>query len=67
MNVMYSVEDFFVRIRQDAGKLKVTVWNSVGDKVVSDYVSAASLDKVWNNISKASSEAVVESIKERMK
>lgn len=65
-NVMYSVEEYFVRIREDGGKLKVTVWNSVGDKIVSDYVSAASLDKVWDNIGKASSEAVVESIKKRL-
>lgn len=67
MNIMYAVEEFFVRIRRDAERLKLTVWNSMGNKVVSDYVSAASLDKVWENVSKASSDEVVNSVKEHLK
>lgn len=64
MNTMYQVEDFFVRIQADSSRrLKLTVWNNFGEKLVSDYISAASLDNVWHNIAENSSESVVESIK----
>ncbi len=64
MNIMYQVEEFFVRLQEDSSrKLKVTVWNNLGEKLVSDYVSAASQDKVWQGIAKNSSVVVVESVK----
>lgn len=67
MNLMYQMEDYFIRIRQDSsGRLKLTVWNQAGDKIISDYVSAASLDNVWANITKNSSERVVESVKRKI-
>ncbi|HHT35615.1 MAG: hypothetical protein ACE3NC_07720 [Candidatus Wallacebacter cryptica] len=67
MNVMYQLEDFFVRIREDkTGRLKLTVWNSSGDKIVSDYISAASSDHVWTSIASHSSESLVEDVKSKL-
>jgi hypothetical protein len=64
LNVMYQLDDYFVRIREDSsGRLKLTVWNQYGDKVVSDYISAATSDYVWTSIAKNSSESVVENVK----
>ncbi len=64
MNTMYQVDDFFVRIQEDSSRrLKLTVWNNFGEKLVSDYISAASLDNVWDNIAENSSDSVVESVK----
>jgi len=64
---MYKLEDFFIRIREDAsGRLKLTVWNQYGDKVVSDYISAATSDYVWTSIARNSSESVVENVKGKL-
>ena len=67
MNLMYQLDQFFVRLRQDAsGRLKLTVWNQSGEKIVSDYISAASSEHVWTSIAKACSEAVVEDDKGKL-
>ncbi|MDI9418741.1 MAG: hypothetical protein GX228_10565 [Firmicutes bacterium] len=67
MNIMYKMDDYFIRIREDSsGRLKLTVWNQYGDKVVSDYISAASSDYVWTSIARSSSESVVENVKCRL-
>lgn len=67
MNIMYQVDDFFVRMEQDpSGRIKLTVWNEIGKKIVSDYVSAASLDSLWTSIINTSSDTVVESVKSKL-
>ena len=68
MNVMYQIEEYFVRLREDAsGRMKLTVWNKFGDKVISDYISAASPDSGWTSVAQNSSETVVENVKCRLK
>ena len=66
MNVMFEAANYFIRIREDRGRLKLTVWSQTGDKVVSEYVSAASLDNVWQNIATLSSSDVVQLVKKRL-
>ena len=66
MNMMFQANDFFVRIREDSGRLKLTVWSKVGEKLVSEYISAASLENVWQNIASQSSAEVVDVVKEQL-
>lgn len=67
MNTMFQVDNYFARISQEAVRLKLTVWNVEGHKLVSDYISAASLERVWNNIADLTSDKVVEVVQEKLK
>lgn len=64
MNVMFQVENYFVRVRDKAGRLKLTVWDNAGTKIVSEFVSAGSLPNLWEHVGKVSSQEVVDKVKE---
>lgn len=66
MNTMFQVNEFFIRMREKAGRVKLTVWNNQGTKLLSELVSLGSLDTVWEQIAKESSAEVVQKVKEAM-
>ncbi len=66
MNTMFQVNEFFIRMREKAGRVKLTVWNNQGNKLLSELVSLGSLDTVWEQIAKDSSAEVVQKVKEVM-
>jgi len=40
MSTMFKAGDFFVRLRVQGDRPKLTVWNDRGKKIVSEFVSA---------------------------
>ncbi len=66
MNTMFQVDDYFVRIKDYGGRLKLAVWTHTGEKVVSEFISAATLPQVWSHIEKMSSSNVVGAVKAKL-
>ncbi len=66
MNTMFQVDDFFVRIRDKGGRMKLTVWNGHGNKIISEFITTDHSGNFWNLIENHSSESVVNAVKERL-
>ena len=58
MSTMFKAGDFFVRLRVQADRPKLTVWNDRGKKIVSEFVSAAT-ESFWAKIAELTSQEVV--------
>jgi len=65
MNVMLQVGDFFMRLRDKGDRPKLTVWNSSGNKVISEFISSTS-PTFWEQIASFTSQEVVDKTKEIM-
>ncbi len=63
MNIMFDSSDYFVRIRNKGGHLKVTIWNNSGDKLLSDFLGPDPTAQFWNSVEKLTNSTVVEDIK----
>ncbi|NLM40583.1 MAG: hypothetical protein GX205_11065 [Firmicutes bacterium] len=63
MNTMFQVGDFFVRLRDKGDRPKLTVWNSTGTKIISEFISAATPSS-WEQIEQLTSPEVVERVRE---
>ena len=66
MNTMFQVEDFFVRIREKGGRMKLTVWSGDGNKIISEFVTNDHSGNFWNLIENHSSASVVTAVKDRL-
>lgn len=61
MNTMVRVGDFFVRLRDQGDRPKLTVWNNSGAKIISEFISSAT-PAVWEQIGKLTTQEVVDEI-----
>lgn len=61
MSTMFKAGDFFVRLRIQSDRPKLTVWNNKGTKIVSEFVGAATAD-FWTKIAELTSQDVVDQV-----
>ncbi len=60
MSTMVQIGDFFVRLRDQGNRPKLTIWNNTGTKIVSEFISPTTAPSFWDQIGKLTSEDVVE-------
>ena len=63
MNTMFECGQFFVRIQNKSGLLKVTIWNSKGDKVFSDVLGPEPAVQFWNQVESLTDNATADEIR----
>lgn len=61
MNTMFRVGDFFVRLRVQGERPKLTIWNDSGTKIISEFISATT-SSIWEQIAKLTSQDVVDQV-----
>ncbi len=61
MNTMFKSGDFFVRLRAQGERPKLTIWNDSGTKIVSEFINSTA-PNFWNQMAKATSQEVVDDI-----
>ncbi|NLJ79591.1 MAG: hypothetical protein GX335_00995 [Firmicutes bacterium] len=61
MNIMVKVGDFFLRIRNQGDRSKLTIWNKTGTKIVSEFISSTT-PNFWDQIGKLTSPEVVDKV-----
>lgn len=61
MSTMFKVGDFFVRLRDQGERPKLTIWNNNGTKIVSEFISSAT-PNFWVQIAKLTSQEVVDKV-----
>ncbi|KLU40780.1 MAG: hypothetical protein AA931_04410 [Peptococcaceae bacterium 1109] len=66
MGTMFQAADWFVRVRNKGGHIKVTIWDKYGDKLFSDFLGPEPRTKFWNAIAKITSREVAEAIQEKL-
>ena len=60
MSTMFKAGDFFVRLRS-GDRPKLTVWNTKGTKIVSEFISSAT-ESFWTKIAELTSQEVVDRV-----
>jgi hypothetical protein len=58
---MFKVGDFFVRLRDQGERPKLTIWNNNGTKIVSEFISSTT-PNFWVQIAKLTSQEVVDKV-----
>lgn len=66
MNTMFESGDYFVRIQNKGGHLKITIWDSRGDKLFSDILGPDPALQFWNRVESLTNEDVVAHIQKRV-
>ena len=61
MSTMVKIGDFFVRLRDQGNRPKLTIWNKAGTKIVSEFISSTT-PQFWAQIEKLTSEEVVNKV-----
>ncbi|NMB01580.1 MAG: hypothetical protein GX971_08715 [Firmicutes bacterium] len=61
MSTMFKAGEFFVRLRVQGERPKLTVWNNNGTKIVSEFISSATED-FWVKIASLTSQDVVDQV-----
>ncbi len=61
MSTMFKVGDFFVRLRDQGERPKLTIWNNNGTKIVSEFISSTT-PNFWVQIAKLTSQEVVDKV-----
>ncbi len=61
MNTMFKAGDFFVRLRAQGERPKLTVWNSSGTKIISEFIGNTT-SSFWEQIAKLTSQGVVDQV-----
>ncbi|HHT42305.1 MAG TPA: hypothetical protein GX014_02785 [Firmicutes bacterium] len=61
MSTMFKAGDFFVRLRVQGDRPKLTVWNTKGTKIVSEFISSAT-ESFWTKIAELTSQEVVDRV-----
>lgn len=62
MNTMFRVGDFFVRLRVQGERPKLTIWNQTGTKIISEFISSATAPTFWTQMAKMTTQDVVDEI-----
>ncbi len=66
MNTMFECGQFFVRIQNKSGRLKITIWNNRGDKIFSDILGPEPALQFWNAVENLTDSAVASEIRKRV-
>lgn len=66
MSTMFKAGEFFVRLRVQGERPKLTIWNSKGTKIVSEFVSSVS-ESFWDQIANLTSQDVVDQVQSLLK
>lgn len=66
MNVMFDSSDYFVRIKNKGGHLKITIWNNAGDKLLSDFLGPDPAAQFWTTVESLTNAQVVADLKKRI-
>lgn len=61
MNTMFRAGDFFVRLRVQGERPKLTVWNTTGTKIISEFISSITPNS-WVQVAKLTSQEVVDEV-----
>jgi len=61
LSTMFKAGDFFVRLRVQGDRPKLTVWNNRGTKIVSEFISSTT-ESFWAKIAAATSQEVVDRV-----
>lgn len=61
MSTMFKAGDFFVRLRVQGERPKLTIWNSNGTKIVSEFISSTT-ESFWVQMAKLTSQDVVDQV-----
>lgn len=61
MNTMFKAGDFFVRLRDQGERPKLTIWSNTGTKIVSEFISSTT-PNFWVQIAKITSQEAVDKI-----
>jgi len=61
MSTMFKSGDFFVRLRVQGERPKLTVWNQNGTKIISEFISSTT-PNFWAQIGKLTSQDVVDQV-----
>lgn len=61
MNTMFRAGDFFVRLRAQGERPKLTVWNNSGTKIISEFISSITPNS-WVQVAKLTSQDVVDQV-----
>ena len=59
MSTIFKDGDFLVRLRVHGDRHKLTVWNTKGTKIVSEFISSAT-ESFWTKIAELTSQEVVD-------
>ncbi len=66
MNTMFESGQYFVRIKNKGGHLKITIWDNTGDKLLSDFFGPDPAAQFWNKIESLTDSDVVADLKQRV-
>ena len=66
MNIMFESGRYFVRIRNKGGHLKIPIWDSAGDKLLSDFLGPDPASQFWSKVESLTDSQVVVDLKKRV-
>lgn len=61
MSTMFKVGEFFVRLRDQGERPKLTIWNNNGTKIISEFIGSAT-PNFWVQIAKLTSQEVADEV-----
>lgn len=61
MSTMFKAGEFFVRLRAQGERPKLTVWNQKGTKIISEFINSPT-PTFWVQIAKLTSQDVVDQV-----
>ena len=61
MSTMFKAGEFFVRLRVQGERPKLTIWNQKGTKIISEFISSTT-PTFWVQIAKLTSQDVVDQV-----
>lgn len=65
MNTMFKSGNYFARIQNKGGHLKITIWDNKGDKLFSDFLGPDPAVQFWNGVESLTNSQVADEIKNK--
>jgi len=66
MSTMFESGEYFVRIKNKSGHLKITIWDNRGEKLLSDFFGPDPASQFWSKVESLTNEHVVADLKQRI-
>ncbi|HHU61449.1 MAG: hypothetical protein QM401_11185 [Bacillota bacterium] len=66
MSTMFESSNYFVRIKNKSGHLKITIWNNSGDKLLSDFLGPDPASQFWNKVESLTDDILIKDLKEKI-
>ncbi|HHY15972.1 MAG TPA: hypothetical protein GX521_07850 [Firmicutes bacterium] len=61
MSTMFQSGEFFVRLRVQGERPKLTIWNNAGTKIVSEFINSTT-PSFWVQMAKLTAQEVVDDV-----